>query len=84
MRNVVEALVEVFMTYHLIIDTIHHLDLLETFCVPSFSSNLVSLSKLDFTGYFFNLDGLYVEIILTLCHNVGTKRSLVKERSTFL
>jgi len=30
------------------------------------------------------LDGLYVETILTLYHNVGTKCSLVNERSGFL
>ena len=30
------------------------------------------------------LDNLYVETVLTLHHNVGTKRSLVNERSAFL
>jgi len=30
------------------------------------------------------IDGLYVEIILTLHHNVGTKHSLINERSSFL
>ena len=30
------------------------------------------------------LDGLYVETVLTLHHNVGTKRSLVNERFAFL
>jgi len=30
------------------------------------------------------LDGLYVETILTLHHNIGTKRSLVHERYDFL
>ena len=71
---------------------------------------MVSLSKLDITGYSFNFgngcfslfkhnhligtdvlydglykfDGLYVETVLTLHHNVGTKHSLVNERSAFL
>jgi len=50
----VKTLVEVVETYRLKLDTIHHLDLLETLYVPSLSSNLVSLSKLDVTGYSFN------------------------------
>jgi len=50
----VEALAEVVGTYHLKLDTRHHLDLLETLYVPSLSRNLVSLSKLDITGYSFN------------------------------
>ena len=78
----------------------------------SISRNLVSLSKLDVSGYSFkfgngcfslykrtcligsgtlydglyklNLDNLYVETLMTLHHNVGTKRSLVNECSAFL
>ena len=34
--------------------------------------------------YKLKLDGLYAETVLTLHHNVDTKRSLVNERSTFL
>jgi len=34
--------------------------------------------------YKLKLDGLYVETILTLHHNVGTKHILLNERSTFL
>nr|KYP32060.1 Retrovirus-related Pol polyprotein from transposon TNT 1-94 [Cajanus cajan] len=34
--------------------------------------------------YKLNLDGLYDETLLTLHHNIGTKRSLVNERSSFL
>jgi len=34
--------------------------------------------------YKLKLDGLYAETILNLHHNVGTKRSLVNERSAFL
>ena len=107
-----KASVEVVGSYRLKLDTGHHLDLLETLYVPSLSRNLVSLSKLDVTGYSFNfgngcfslfkhnhligtgvlcdglyklkLDGLYAETILTLHHNVGTKHSLVNERSAFL
>ena len=112
MGNEVKAPVEAVGTYRLKLDTGHHLDLLETLYVPSLSRNLVSLSKLDITGYSFNfgneclylfkhnhligtgilydglyklkLDCLYAETALTLHHNVGTKRSLVNERSAFL
>jgi len=108
MGNRVKALVEAVETYCLKIDTGHRLNLLETLYVPSLSRNLVSLSKLDVTGYSsdfgngcFNLfkhnhlivtsilcdglyklklDNLYVETVLTLHHNVCTKRSLVNER----
>nr|XP_009757515.1 PREDICTED: uncharacterized protein LOC104210334 [Nicotiana sylvestris] len=48
----VKAPVEAIGTYHLILDIWHHLDLFETFYVPSFSRNLFSLSKLDKAGYF--------------------------------
>jgi len=34
--------------------------------------------------YKLKLGGLYAEIVLTLHHNVGTKRSLVNEQSAFL
>ena len=112
MGNGVKVPVETVETYCLKLDTKHRLDLLETPYVSSLSRNLVSLSKLDVTGYSFNfgngcfnlfkhnhligtdilcdglyklkIDSLYAETILTLHHNVGTKRSLVKERSTFL
>jgi len=112
MGNKVKAPVEAVKTYCLKLDTGHLLDLLETLYVPSLSRNLVSLSKLDVTGYSFNfgnecfslfkhnhligtgvlcdglyklkLDGLYAKTILTLHHNVGTKCSLVNERSAFL
>nr|KYP41156.1 hypothetical protein KK1_037495 [Cajanus cajan] len=48
-----KVLVEAVGTYRLILNTGHHLDLLETLYVPSFSRNLVSLSKLDAIGYSF-------------------------------
>nr|KYP46271.1 Retrovirus-related Pol polyprotein from transposon TNT 1-94 [Cajanus cajan] len=104
--------VEAIGTYCLILNTRHHLDLLETLYVPSLSRNLVSLSKLDAIGYSFtfgnrcfslfkhnhligtgilcdglyklNLDGLYDETLLTLHHNISTKRSLVNECYAFL
>jgi len=107
MGNRVKAPLEAVRTYHLKLDTEHHLDLLETLYVPSLSRNLVSLSKLDVTDtllifgngclslfkhnlligtsvlcdglYKLKLDGLYAETVLTLHHNVGTKRSLVNE-----
>ena len=104
--------VEAVGTYRLILDSGHHLDLLETFYVPSISRNLVSLSKLDKVGYVFKfgsgcfslykntcmigggtlcdglykvtLDNLYVETLMTLHHNVGTKRGLANEQSAYL
>jgi len=50
----VKAPVEAVGTYRLKLDTGYHLDLLETPYVLSLSRNLVSLSKLDVTGYSFN------------------------------
>ena len=107
-----KASVEVVGTYRLILDSEHHLDLLETFYVPSISRNLVSLSKLDKAGYVFkfgsgcfslykntymigggtlydglykvNLDNLYVETLMTLHHNVGTKRGLANKQFAYL
>ena len=107
-----KALMEVIGTYHLILDSGHYLDLLETFYVPSISRNLVSLFKLDNARYVFkfgsgcfslykntcmirggtlcdglykvNLDNLYVETLMILHHNVGTKRSLANEQSAYL
>ena len=54
MGNRVKAPVEVVGTSRLILDTGRHLDLVETYYVPSVLRNLVSLSKLDKTGYSFN------------------------------
>ena len=54
MGNRVKAPVEAVGTYRLILDSGRHLDLVETYYVPSLSRNLVSLSKLDKTGYSFN------------------------------
>jgi len=52
--NKVKGLVEIIMTYRLILDIGHYLDLLKTLYVPSLSRNLISLSKLDVTRYSFN------------------------------
>ena len=49
--NKVKGLVEIIMTYRLILDIGHYLDLLKTLYVPSLSRNLISLSKLVFTIY---------------------------------
>ena len=54
MGNEVKASMEIVETYCLKRNTGHRLDLLETPYVPSLSRNLVSLSKLDITGYSFN------------------------------
>ena len=69
MGNEVKAPVEIVETYCLKRNTGHRLDLLETPYVPSLSRNLVSLSKLDVTGYSFNLVmnvSIYLSIIISL------------------
>ena len=53
MGNRVKVPIEVIGIYRLILDTRHHLDLFQTFYVPSISRNLISLSKLDTTEYSF-------------------------------
>ena len=53
MGNGNKASVEGIMTYRLILETKHHLDLFQTLYVPTFSRNLVSLSKLDVLGFSF-------------------------------
>ena len=59
--------------------------MLDTFYVPSISRYLISLSKLNVDGlYKLNLDNLYAETLMTLHHNVGTKRGLVNECSAYL
>jgi hypothetical protein len=112
MGNRVRASIETIGTYRLFFDTSHHLDLFQTFYVPSISRNLVSLPKLDLDGYFINfgnksfslfkntsfvgsgilcdrlykfkLNDQFAETLLTLHHNVGTKRSLINENSSNL
>jgi len=112
MDNKEKVSVEAVRTYRLILDTGYHLDLMDTFFVPSIIRNLISLSKLDVAGYYFmlgngcfslykctcvigsstlydglyklNLNNLYAETLMTLHHNVGTKRSLMDGRSTYL
>jgi len=112
MGNRAKVQVEAIGTYRLVLDTGHHLDLFQTFYVPSVSRNLVSISKLDKAGYSFNFgngcfslfkqnlflgsgilcDGLYklkldtffAETLLTVHHNVGTKRGLSNETSAYL
>ena len=51
MGNKEKVSVEAIGTYRLILDTRYHLDLMDTFYVPSISRNLISLSKLDVAGY---------------------------------
>ena len=51
MGNWVKAPIEVISTYHLFLDTNKHIDLFQTFYVPSLSRNLVSLPKLDLDGF---------------------------------
>ena len=55
MGNRVKAPIEVIGTYRLLLDTNKHIDLFQTFYVPSLSRNLVSLPELDIDGYFINL-----------------------------
>ena len=56
MGNRVKALVEAVRTYHLILDTGYHLNLLETLYVPFVSRNLIFLSKLDLERYCFRFE----------------------------
>ena len=51
--NQVKALIEAIRTYHLIFDTINHLDLFHTLYVPYVSRNLVSLLRFDSNRYSF-------------------------------
>ena len=51
MGNLVKVPVEAIGTYRLILDIGYHLDIFQTFYVPFVSRNLISLSKLDTTGY---------------------------------
>nr|CAN69408.1 hypothetical protein VITISV_014748 [Vitis vinifera] len=52
MENRLKVEVVVVGTYRSLLETGHWMDLLNTFYIPSISRNLVSLSKLDATGYF--------------------------------
>ena len=63
MGNRVKAPVEAIGTYHLILDTSHHLDLFQTLYVPSVSHNLVSLSRLDSAGYTFKFGNGYFSLL---------------------
>jgi len=53
MSNKEKVSVEAVETYRLILDTGYHLDLIDTFYVPSIIRNLISLSKFDVAGYYF-------------------------------
>jgi len=44
---------EAVRNYHLILNTRYHLDLMDTFYVPSITRNLISLSKFHIAGYSF-------------------------------
>ena len=52
MGNQVKAPIVAIGTYRLFLDTNKHIDLFQTFYIPSLSRNLVSLPKLDLDGYF--------------------------------
>ncbi|KAL4010594.1 hypothetical protein IC575_030095 [Cucumis melo] len=112
MGNRVKVPAEAVGTYRLTLDTGHHLDLFDTFYVSSISRNLISLSKLDTSSYYFKfgnecfslfkqnifigsgilcddlykfkLDNVFAESLLTLHHNVGTKRGQTNESSAYL
>lgn len=53
MGNRVKAPVEAIGSYHLILDIEHHLELFQTLYVPLVCRNLISLSKLDTSGFSF-------------------------------
>ena len=50
-----KAPIEGMGTYHLVLDTGCHLDLLQTLYVPSLSINIVYVSKLDVIGFTFKI-----------------------------
>ncbi|KAA0056423.1 Retrovirus-related Pol polyprotein from transposon TNT 1-94 [Cucumis melo var. makuwa] len=56
MGNRVKVSVEAVGTYRLTLDTGHHLDLFDTFYIPSISRNLISLSKLDTSEFDLSID----------------------------
>jgi len=45
---------------------------------------MIGSSTLYDVLYKLNLDNLYVKTLMTLHHNIGTKHSLVDERSAYL
>jgi hypothetical protein len=56
-------------TYRLILKTGYVLDLEDVFYIPSFSRNLISVSKLDVFGLVFGLSiqlSVFLEIIILL------------------
>ena len=55
MGNRMKAPIEGMGTYRLVLDTICHLDRLQTLYVPSLSRNLVYVSKLDVIGFTFKI-----------------------------
>lgn len=61
MENRVKVPIEAIRTYHIILVTGFHLDLINTFYVPIISKNLVSLSKLDVVRFFLGL-GIVVSL----------------------
>ncbi|XP_015084217.1 uncharacterized protein LOC107027610 [Solanum pennellii] len=53
MGNHMKAQIEGIRTYRLILETVHHLDLLRTLYVPLVSKNLIFLSRLNVSGFDF-------------------------------
>jgi len=49
------------------VDTRYHLDLMDTFYVPSITRNLISLSKLDVVGYSFKFRIGYFSLFKRTC-----------------
>jgi len=62
MGNKEKFLLEAVETYYLILNIGYHLDLMETFYVPSITGNLISLSKLDVTRYSFKFRNGYFSL----------------------
>ena len=53
-RNKMSSIMEVIRTYHLILTNGFVLDLEKTFYIPSFSINLISISRFVPLGFSFN------------------------------
>jgi len=64
MGNKEKVPVEAVGTYRLILDIRYHLDLMDTFYVPSITRNLISLSKLGIVEY--SSLGMVVSICLSV------------------
>jgi len=67
MGNKEKVSMEAVRTYRLILDTGYHLNLMDTFYVPSVIRNLISLSKLDIAGKYFKFGNCCFSLFKCTC-----------------